>query len=448
MPPTDAWLIFQQIMAGLDRQTAQVLTSLWDQATTPQAKYSILMDVLPGAVEELSGVGAQAAVDLYTELRTQAAVRSAYTPTPTPGVSVEQTEAMIRNATRRWLDGRDATKVLSQLSGGTRRLVRYPARDTIITNTRRDPARPRFARVASPRACPWCLMLVSRGAVYREETGRFRAHDFCRCDAIPVFNDSQIPEQSQRLAEEWDQVTAGTNGPEEAQAAWAEHVRAHSDFYGYHSPTSTSAGGGGGGNRPSKLAGTGGPDDPLHAQLDKMFAEQKQTATEAERSAVMAWQRPDDRFYQQVQAAFRTPGTAVSLEVAEVIEGLDSLLSKGSLTSEVTIWRGLRSSTNTVGVSTRDLMGLIDSTISLPGYLATSTEFSVAESVFTQPEGPGGAFMMQLIAPTGTPAIWVPPLGRAEFADQHELLFDPYRSILVVDVVRSGSVSTVIGKLI
>lgn len=88
----------------------------------------------------------------------------------------------------KWLDGRDDSKVLSELFGGSRRLVRLPARETIVSATRNDPARPRWVRVTTGASCSFCLMIASRGAVYSSDTVKFNAHDHCRCMVTPVFN--------------------------------------------------------------------------------------------------------------------------------------------------------------------------------------------------------------------------------------------------------------------
>ncbi|MFF7588621.1 hypothetical protein ACFZCK_14155 [Kitasatospora purpeofusca] len=61
-------------------------------------------------------------------------------------------------------------------------------RDQIIDNARQDSAARGVARIASPRACAFCLMLASRGAVYRSKlTAGFRAHPHCHCYPRPVF---------------------------------------------------------------------------------------------------------------------------------------------------------------------------------------------------------------------------------------------------------------------
>lgn len=89
-------------------------------------------------------------------------------------------------------------------------------------------------------------MLVSRGAVYSKDTSKFRSHDHCRCFATPVFNDSQLPAESERLAEEWAEVTKGLSG-DDAQKAWRDHIK-----------TKTAGAGGGGGKGPRRRSGTDG----------------------------------------------------------------------------------------------------------------------------------------------------------------------------------------------
>lgn len=63
-------------------------------------------------------------------------------------------------------------------------------RDTIMLNTERDPKRPRFARVPVGKTCAWCVMLGSRGAVYRtaRSAGEGRKyHDYCDCQPTPSW---------------------------------------------------------------------------------------------------------------------------------------------------------------------------------------------------------------------------------------------------------------------
>ncbi len=61
-------------------------------------------------------------------------------------------------------------------------------RDTIVTASNADPRCVGWRRITSAGACDFCLFLADRGAVYREETADFGAHDACGCTAAPVFN--------------------------------------------------------------------------------------------------------------------------------------------------------------------------------------------------------------------------------------------------------------------
>ena len=62
------------------------------------------------------------------------------------------------------------------------RLVLQPARDTVYYNAEKAGAR--FLVMPSPRACAFCLMLASRGAVYHDKDRVGGWHDGCRCIGI------------------------------------------------------------------------------------------------------------------------------------------------------------------------------------------------------------------------------------------------------------------------
>lgn len=71
------------------------------------------------------------------------------------------------------------------------------ARDTIVTASNADTKCYGWRRLTSSGACDFCLFLADRGAVYREETADFGAHDSCGCTAAPVFKGGELgPEAS------------------------------------------------------------------------------------------------------------------------------------------------------------------------------------------------------------------------------------------------------------
>ena len=92
------------------------------------------------------------------------------------------------------------------------RLIMQPARDTIADSVERDPSDARWARVPKGEVtCAFCMVMASRGAVYLTRAaavsvvgrrGRTRGkralgedyHDFCDCEAVPMWDDSDYPE--------------------------------------------------------------------------------------------------------------------------------------------------------------------------------------------------------------------------------------------------------------
>lgn len=143
------------------------------------------------------------------------------------------------------------------MAGPLGRLIRQPARETVWSST--AAAGTRLVRVPGPNACPFCLMLASRGAVYTKATvltttgsragpsahtrtrnpsaqgghtysaGRRREaqryHDHCSCTARESFTDNDLPPIIKTLQAEWDEVTYGDRGEMVAdpKAAWAKH---------------------------------------------------------------------------------------------------------------------------------------------------------------------------------------------------------------------------------
>lgn len=199
----------------------------------PRLATDDLLEFVPAVIDMWGDVAATAAADWYDDVRP---VVSRYAAVLAPHLPAEQVDAMVRWAvTPGWQAG-DWDAALRNLEAGASRLTRDQARNTTRRNSLADPAAGAFVRVARPGACPFCLMLASRGAVYASEesattvgTGRVRGtrqagqsfHDNCRCFPSPVFTDDDIPDLNRSLAEQWRQVTAGQR---DQFRAWSEHI--------------------------------------------------------------------------------------------------------------------------------------------------------------------------------------------------------------------------------
>ena len=103
-----------------------------------------------------------------------------------------------------------ATAMRHVLNGG---------RETIVNTVRAARRAAGWARTTSGRACHFCSMLASRGAVYRERSVDFEAHDHCSCGAEPIYrDDAALPPGNERLRDLWQESTRGLSGAEARNA--------------------------------------------------------------------------------------------------------------------------------------------------------------------------------------------------------------------------------------
>jgi hypothetical protein len=106
-----------------------------------------------------------------------------------------------------------AQTTFARLSGAVTRLSSNGGRETLDRSVRADRRALGWARVTSGRACSFCRLLRSRGAVYKADTSKFQAHDHCSCTSEPVWSkDQPLPPGSVEDAELYRQVTAGLKG--------------------------------------------------------------------------------------------------------------------------------------------------------------------------------------------------------------------------------------------
>lgn len=103
---------------------------------------------------------------------------------------------------------------LAKLDAAVEKLVLDQGRQTIIDATNKDKAAKGWARVTEPGACSFCLLLATRGAVYKtEDSASFQSHDHCQCHAEPLFGMSYEPTAQVRAAQAiYKDVTKGRSG--------------------------------------------------------------------------------------------------------------------------------------------------------------------------------------------------------------------------------------------
>ncbi|APE21406.1 MULTISPECIES: hypothetical protein [Streptomyces] len=84
------------------------------------------------------------------------------------------------------------------------KLVSDQGRGTVQGAVQRDRQATAWARSAALGACSFCKLLATRGAIYKEDTADFQAHDGCHCGVVPVFKGQRF--ELSDHAREWERL--------------------------------------------------------------------------------------------------------------------------------------------------------------------------------------------------------------------------------------------------
>lgn len=135
-----------------------------------------------------STMSARLAADFYDGLRSRFGIEDGFRATVDGGYEPEATEGAVRAFAQDLVDGRPESFV-SKCADRLDREVRLSANRCVERNARRDPKRPRWARVPTgAETCQFCIMLASRGFVYRNEDVASHAHANCDCRVVPSWD--------------------------------------------------------------------------------------------------------------------------------------------------------------------------------------------------------------------------------------------------------------------
>lgn len=209
------------------------LTQFWKASSSmaPKAREAATIKFMRLLVKQYGEVAGAAAADyLATEWsewgEPYASLGYPEAFAPTPGKYVERSTKWALQTGAGGLAVVDVDETLSRLIGMTTRLVLSAANKTVAAGARK--AGVKFARVAESDACPFCQMLASRGGVYHDSSTALTSehssswHDNCRCTAVQVRDDRQLPRSSQRLMREWAAWADNYDGQPTLQA-WSAH---------------------------------------------------------------------------------------------------------------------------------------------------------------------------------------------------------------------------------
>jgi hypothetical protein len=176
------------------------------------------LSAMNAIITQYARTSAALAADFYDEQRAAAGVPGSFTVPVGDPPPPEQTEASLRWATKDlWprepdeatpaqlqpMDVRlsQAEKKAEQVA---QKLVADTGRGTVRDAVRQDRQATAWARSAARGACAFCKLLAARGAVYKQDTADFRAHDGCHCGVIPVFKGQRF--ELSPHASEWERI--------------------------------------------------------------------------------------------------------------------------------------------------------------------------------------------------------------------------------------------------
>lgn len=167
----------------------QLLGDLWTQlqGQAPQTQRDLLLDAVPGIVDQFSNVAATAAAEWYEQVRDDDIGSTGYHATVGSGFPSEAVQDSIRwKAGVLWDDPEQMARFLRNASD---RWVKYGGRATLYENMYRDQRCTSWALVPAGKCCAWCTMLASRGFDYvTRDTACKSMHNNCDCMPTPSFD--------------------------------------------------------------------------------------------------------------------------------------------------------------------------------------------------------------------------------------------------------------------
>lgn len=143
-----------------------------------------LLDTVPDVIGYYSEGSAALAVDAYMDARM--GVAGSYAAVP---IVLDRAVKIRRGVA--WASDPMGVGDLELASARMAKLMRSemtrPYRDTTLRNGAKDGMFVGYTRIARSASCGFCKALAARGAVYRENTAYFAAHDSCQCTAAAAF---------------------------------------------------------------------------------------------------------------------------------------------------------------------------------------------------------------------------------------------------------------------
>lgn len=185
--PTPAEL--RQALADLNILAARDLGGLFRSLAEGDNAEEALRDVLPGLIRSYGAAAGTLAADWYDDLRESLGMGGRFAAIPADVKDVGA-HALIGWALD---EATDDGSLVALLEGGMQRRVVNFGRFTVTESSSLDSQANGWMRLGQGSNCPFCDVLISRGAVYTKSSVTFASHDHCNCIAVPAFKGQPLP---------------------------------------------------------------------------------------------------------------------------------------------------------------------------------------------------------------------------------------------------------------
>lgn len=191
-----AYTDYFKAVEGCSEGAQKALMQVWGSLdfSQPALCRDILLDMLPAIVERYGNAAATAAAEMYEAV--MLAELGYMAPAILAEAGLDAMEKSVRYAAG-YLFNDDAPTALRSLSKALDYHVKQPARETVEQTVYRDRKKgARYARVPQgPTTCEFCVMLASRGFVYKsKKTAAEGYHTDCDCVPVVSFVDDPVVE--------------------------------------------------------------------------------------------------------------------------------------------------------------------------------------------------------------------------------------------------------------
>lgn len=190
------YLAATQSLVFLAQRDLREFWSSLNLSGSPVAVREALIEFLPELVANYGDAAALLGADWYDMLRDAPPSAANFRAVMAEPAPVDQVRSSARWGLGPLFAG-DPDGALSLLSGSTQRLVMQPFRSTVYESANSDPVKMYYARVPVGPTCRFCVMVASRGFVYRTEVSAGDSndwHDKCNCMIVPGRFPSDYPD--------------------------------------------------------------------------------------------------------------------------------------------------------------------------------------------------------------------------------------------------------------